>query len=91
MARRQSVPRQIERTWDEISDLGKIYVSSEVILYSIEDMVNMTRWSETTVQKLFNDPMFPAIDYGKRKLVENHALMQFLSVRREKAKNKLWR
>ena len=91
MARRQSVPRQIESTWDEISDLGKIYVSSEVILYSIEDMVNMTRWSETTVQKLFNDPMFPAIDYGKRKLVENHALMQFLSVRREKAKNKLWR
>ena len=91
MARRQSVPRQIERTWDEISDLGKIYVSSEVILYSIEDMVNMTRWSYTTVEKLFNDPMFPAIDYGKRKLVENHALMQFLSVRREKAKNKLWR
>lgn len=91
MARRQSVPRQIERTWDEISDLGKIYVSSEVILYSIEDMVKMTRWSYTTVEKLFNDPMFPAIDYGKRKLVENHALMQFLSVRREKAKNKLWR
>ena len=91
MARRQSVPRQIERTWDEISDLGKIYVSSEVILYSIEDMVNMTHWSYTTVEKLFNDPMFPAIDYGKRKLVENHALMQFLSVRREKAKNKLWR
>ena len=91
MARRQSVPRQIERTWDEISDLGKIYVSSEVILYSIEDMVKLTRWSYTTVEKLFNDPMFPAIDYGKRKLVENHALMQFLSVRREKAKNKLWR
>ena len=91
MARRQSVPRQIERTWDEISDLEKIYVSSEVILYSIEDMVKMTRWSYTTVEKLFNDPMFPAIDYGKRKLVENHALMQFLSVRREKAKNKLWR
>ena len=91
MARRQSVPRQIERIWDEISDLEKIYVSSEVILYSIEDMVKMTRWSYTTVEKLFNDPMFPAIDYGKRKLVENHALMQFLSVRREKAKNKLWR
>ena len=91
MARRQSVPRQIERTWDEISDLGKIYVSSEVILYSIEDIVNMTRWSEKTVKKLFNDPRFPAIDYGKRKLVESHALMQFFSVRREKAKDTLWR
>ncbi len=88
MARRQNIPRQREKTWDELSDLGKIYVSSEVILYSIEDIVNMTRWSFTTVQKLFNDPKFPAIDYGKRKLVENHALMQFLSVRREKEK---WR
>ena len=91
MARRQNIPRPRERTWDEVSDLGKIYVSSEVILYSIEDMVKLTRWSYTTVEKLFNDPMFPAIDYGKRKLVENHALMQFLSVRREKAKDTLWR
>ena len=91
MARRQNIPRPRERTWDEVSDLGKIYVSSEVILYSIEDIVNMTRWSETTVQKLFNDPRFPSIDYGKRKVVENHALMQFLSVRREKAKDTLWR
>ena len=51
----------------------------------------MTGWSLTTVQKLFNDPSFPSIDYGKQKLVENHALMQFLSVRREKARNRYWR
>ena len=41
MARMQNIPRQRERTWDEVSDLGKIYVSSEVILYSIEDIVNI--------------------------------------------------
>jgi len=67
--------RELERSWDEMSSLGKIYVSSEVILYSIEDIRLMSGWSETTVQKLFNDPKFPAIDYGKRKLVENHALI----------------
>ena len=53
MARRQNIPRPRERTWDEVSDLGKIYVSSEVILYSIEDIVNMTRWSYTTVCSSF--------------------------------------
>lgn len=52
MTRRQNIPRPRERTWDEVSDLGKIYVSSEVILYSIEDIVNMTRWSYTTVKEI---------------------------------------
>ena len=83
--------RELERSWDEMSSLGKIYVSSEVILYSIEDIRLMSGWSETTVQKLFNDPKFPAIDYGKRKLVENHALMQYFSIRREKAQDTYWR
>ncbi|MBQ1329577.1 MAG: hypothetical protein IKK28_12505 [Mogibacterium sp.] len=83
--------RELERSWDEMSSLGKIYVSSEVILYSIEDIRLMSGWSETTVQKLFNDPKFPAIDYGKRKLVENHALMQYFSIRREKARDTYWR
>ena len=83
--------RELERNWDEMSSLGKIYVSSEVILYSIADIQDMSGWSETTVQKLFNDPKFPAIDYGKRKLVENHALMQFFSIRREKARDSFWR
>ena len=83
--------RELERSWDEMSSLGKIYVSSEVILYSIEDIRLMSGWSETTVQKLFNDPKFPAIDYGKRKLVENHALMHYFSIRREKARDTYWR
>jgi hypothetical protein len=50
----------------------------------------MTGWSHGTIEKLFNDPSFPSIDYGKRKLVENHALMQFFSVRREKEFEQYW-
>jgi AraC-like DNA-binding protein len=86
-----SIKRQqeLERDWDEEQAQIKFYVSSEIILYSIEDIIRMSGWSETTVQRLFNDPRFPAIDYGKRKLVENHALMRFLSVRHEKARD--WR
>ena len=83
--------REQQRDWDEMSTLGKIYVSGEVILYSMDDIVEMSGWSRTTVQKMFKDPKFPAVDYGKKKLVENHALMQYFSVRREKAMDRYWR
>lgn len=83
--------RQVQRSWYEQSRLGPIYVSAEVILYSIDDLVEMTGWSHGTVQKLFNDPKFPSIDYGRRKLVENHSLMQYLSVRHEKELDSFWR
>ena len=47
-------------------------------------------WDEDQTQiKFYVSSRFPAIDYGKRKLVENHALMRFLSVRHEKAHD--WR
>lgn len=88
---RKPTSRQNELSWYEASQLGRIYVSSEVIMYSIKDVAEMTGWSHNTVEKLFNDPKFPAADYGKRKLVENHALMQFFSVRREKELDKYWR
>ena len=79
---------KVDDPWVEIS---AVYVSSEVILYSIEDLMKMSGWSHGTVEKLFNDPKFPAIDFGRKKLVENHALIQYLSVRREKSKDKYWR
>ena len=41
--------------WNEVSRLGRTYVSSEVIMYSIEDVVRITRWSKKVVQNLFND------------------------------------
>lgn len=89
MAKKQAAEQGID--WEEISRLGPVYVSSEVIMYSINDIKEMTGWSHNTVEKLFNDPRFPSVDYGKRKLVENHALMRFFSVRREKARDRYWR
>jgi hypothetical protein len=76
---------------DPWSSISAVYVSSEVILYSIEDLMKMSGWSHGTVEKLFNDPKFPSIDFGRKKLVENHALIQYLSVGREKSKDKHWR
>ena len=53
---------------------------------SIEDVMEMTKWSKQTVQDLFNRPDFPCTDFGKRKLVTLPALLQYFSVRRCKNK-----
>ena len=67
----------------EASKYRKLYVSGEVILYSAHDLARMTGWSLGTIYRLFDDPEIPIIDYGRGKLVENHALMQFFSLRRD--------
>lgn len=63
----------------------------DVTFYSIDEVRKLLGWSEMTVQKLFNDPNFPSTDFGKRKVVESHALIRYFSVRHEKKKEKYWR
>ena len=70
--------------------LYRTYISSEPRFYKIKDIQEMTGWSENTVQKLFNDPDFPSLDYGKAKLVEAHALIAFLSVKHERDREPYW-
>ena len=74
-----------------LPELAGYYVVDEVRFYSIGDLIELTGWSEPTVQKLFNDPKFPAIDCGKKKLVEKHALIRYFSERREKRYDSYWR
>lgn len=68
---------------NEQPESGYTYVSGEVILYSINDLIKMTGWGYGSVSRLFDDPEFPSIDFGRGRLIENHALMGFFSVRRE--------
>ena len=65
-------------------------ISSEVRFYSIQDMMEMSGWSEMIVQKLFNDPSFPATNFGRKKLVECHALIDYFSERRDKETEPYW-
>ena len=71
--------------------IDKPYVSSEVRFYTISDLTKMLGWSETTVQKLFNDPKFPSSDFGRNKVIETHALIDYFSKRHEKARDRHWR
>ena len=76
----------------DITDLAidKPYLSSEVRFYTISDLTQMLGWSHGTVEKLFNDPKFPAADFGRQKVVEAHALIDYFSKRHEKARDRFW-
>ena len=70
--------------------LTRVYISSEARFYTIENIQEMTGWSKKTVQRLFNDPRFPAADYGRIKVVEAHALIDYFSKRHEKDRERHW-
>ena len=70
--------------------LTRVYISSEARFYTIGNIQEMTGWSKKTVQRLFNDPRFPAADYGRIKVVEAHALIDYFSKRHEKDRERHW-
>ncbi len=71
--------------------INRRYISSEVKFYTIGELVEMSGWSENTVQRLFNDPKFPSADYGRLKIVEAHALIDFFSQKHTKENERYWR
>ena len=77
---------------NSISDkIQKLYVSSDVRFYTIAELIEMLGWSENTVQKLFNDPKFPSSDFGKTKVVEAHALINYFSSKHIKENDGFWK
>lgn len=76
---------------NENTKINRLYISSEVKFYTISEIVRMSGWSETTVQRLFNDPKFPSADYGRLKVVEAHALIDFFSKKHQKEFERYWR
>ena len=71
--------------------LDQQFISSEVRFYNIDDLKKMLGWSEATVQKLFNDPQFPSADFGKSKVIEAHALIDYFSKKHVKKRERYWR
>ena len=66
------------------------YLSSDVRFYNVEDVMKMTSWSEKTVLKLFADPEFPSADFGRTRVVEAHALIEYFSRKRTKKQETHW-
>ena len=72
-------------------EIEKIETIVEVKFYTIPDLQKLLGWSETTEQKLFNDPNFPSADFGKSKVVEAHALIEYFSTKHVKMRERYWR
>ena len=81
----------LEKEQPEQLDQVEYNIVDEVRFYSIDDLIALLPWSRAIVQKLFNDPQFPSADFGKQKVVEKHALIQYFSVKREKFYDNYWR
>lgn len=73
------------------NDYKQLYISSEVKFYTIAELTKMLGWSENTVQKLFNDPKFPSSDFGRTKVVEAHALINYFSNKHIKENDGFWK
>ncbi len=73
----------------DLAGMIPLYISSEVRFYNVQDMMEMSGWSENVIHKLFNDPEFPVADLGRAKIVEAHALIRYFSVRRTKAEKNI--
>lgn len=54
---------------------------------TVEDVAELTGWDIKTVRRLFCRPDFPCCDYGKSKLVESHALINYFAVPRRRDAN----
>lgn len=79
----------LEQLVDEIVNVvGKVEkietVLTEPKFYTIGETAKLLRWSEPTVQDLFNREDFPSCDFGKKKVVEATALKNYFSTPRRK-------
>lgn len=68
----------------------QLYVSSEVKFYNVEELKELLGWSRDTVLKLFNDPKFPSSDFGREKVIEAHALIDYFSTKHIKKRDRYW-
>ena len=68
----------------------QIYLSSEVKFYTVDELKELLGWSRDTVLKLFNDPKFPSSDFGREKVVEVHALIDYFSTKHIKRNDRFW-
>ena len=72
-------------------DLTIDNISGDACFYTVSQVMKLTGWSEAVVLRLFNDPKFPSADYGRAKIVERHAFINFFSVKRCKADDDYWK
>ncbi len=76
---------QLDKVKELIKGLKEVEEKANLIQFiSIKKFVELTGWSEKTVQELYNRPDFPSTNYGKEKKAEVHAIINYFKVPRRK-------
>lgn len=76
---------ELEKVKELVRGLEEIKEKSKLIQFvSVKDFMEMSGWSEKTVQKLYNRPDFPSTNLGKEKQAELNAVIKYFSVPRRK-------
>lgn len=79
------IKEQIDELTTLVSELSKLETTvKDVRFLKMTDVINLTGWSRSTVEKMFNRPDFPSCDYGKEKVVELTAFRKYFSEPRRK-------
>lgn len=75
-------------------DVVKMYSSPEVVMYSREEILEQSNWTEEEVMLLFADRRFPMMRFGGKQIVEVHAMIQFFArkeaVRKRQLRSRAW-
>ncbi len=76
-------------------DVVAMYASPEVVLFTKEDILEKSNWTEEEVMLLFADRRFPSTEIARKQIVEVHALIQFFAkkeaVRKKQLRDKEYR
>ena len=85
-AKTRKMVDMLELDW--LSDIESLYYSPEVLFFTKDEIQELSDWNEEEVRMLFYDKRFPSSDFGKKPVVEVHALIQFFA-KKEIAMRKL--
>jgi len=81
----ENLSEEINKMQKLLDQLNQIKNKAKMINFiTTKDFVQMSGWSEPTVQKLFNREDFPSCDFGKEKIAEIGAVINYFSVPRRK-------
>lgn len=82
-----SIDDELERINNLITTLDKLNSKVTSLQFvSIKQFCEASGWSEKTVQDLYNRPDFPSTNFGKEKIAELHAIVDYFKVPRRKGR-----
>ena len=80
-----NIGEELDKIKELVATLDEVKEKANLIQFiSIKDFMELTGWSEKTVQEIYNRPDFPCTDFGKEKKAEVHAVIEYFKVPRRK-------